>query len=92
MRTTTTGTGPHPTGGPWAWTETLATARVGERYRVRGTLYSTVRERCEGLGIGEGDVLTPTARPPGRVTFVREDGQAGALDQGYAWFVQVEPV
>ncbi len=76
----------------WTWTEALAAARPGVRYRITSLLFSLVRERCQEEGCAEGDELVCRENRGGHVVAEFADGRALDLEREVAWFVQVAPL
>ena len=74
----------------WRWTEALAMARPGGRYRRAAIRSSLARERCQELGCGEGETLVCTKNGHGVVALEGSDGRRVLLERGLAWFVQAE--
>ena len=75
----------------WSWTNTLATARPGNSYRVARIPASLSRESCATLGCVEGEVITCTGNRGGLLTFTRADGSEVAIERTLAWHIQAEP-
>ena len=76
----------------WSWAETLGAARPGSSYRVSELVFTHVRDRCEELGIREGDEVRCLGSQRWALELQRSDGRRVLLEQDYAWFVQVEHV
>ena len=87
---------PHPAAGrsaaatDWSWTEALATARPGNRYRLARVPITLARNRFQELGIGEGDEVTCAGNGGGVLVLERADRRRLVLERTLAWFVQVE--
>jgi hypothetical protein len=81
--------GPGTGTDPWRWTEALATARPGARYRLETIRSSLARARCRELGCAEGEIVVCTDNRAGLVRLERTDGRAVALERSLAWFVQI---
>ena len=81
-----------PAATPWGWTEALAVARPGNRYRLRRVQASTTRHRCRQLGCAEGQVVTCRANAGGLVLLEGPDGGQIALERALAWFIHAETV
>jgi hypothetical protein len=84
--------GPSNVFAGWPWTETLATARPGSRYRLARIPFSISQSRCRELGCTEGATVTCTANGAGRVQFRADDGREAVLEREVAWFVHAEAV
>jgi hypothetical protein len=74
----------------WQWTEALATARPGARYRVARIPFSLARARCAQLGCSEGQVFTCRANAGGTLVLEGPEGRRVILERELAWFIQAE--
>lgn len=73
-----------------SWTQCLANARPGLRYRICDLAFSMVRDRCRDLGLEQGQDVTCIEAGRWSICLERLDGRRVNLERDYAWFVQVE--
>ena len=76
----------------WSWSEALAAARPGARYRIADLVFVMVRDRCRELGLEEGDEVRCVGNQGWAVELERPDRRRVSMEHDYAWFVQVELV
>lgn len=74
------------------WTEALASAKPGQRYRIAEILFDTVRQRCQELGYAEGDGIICMENDSVGVWVVGDDDRWRLLEREYAWFIRVEAI
>lgn len=80
-----------PAGGRrWHWTDSLAMALPGRRYRLLDVRSSIARDRCHALGFEVGDVLECAGNRAGVVVLERADGRRITLERDLAWFIGAE--
>jgi hypothetical protein len=72
------------------WTDALAIARPGGRYRLATIRSSLARARCRELGCAEGETVTCVGNGAGLVRLEAGDGRTVALERTLAWFVEAQ--
>lgn len=78
----------------WPWCESLGGLSPGaaSSFRVRRILFGLVKERCEDVGIREGQTIQCRHRDHEEVIVELPNGDLRSLELPYAWFVQVTPM
>jgi len=76
----------------WPWSRSLAVTGKGRTVQVKRILFGAVEDRCHGLGIRPGSILTCEGQDDDDITLTLPGGERHRLPRHYAWFVSVDPI